>query len=704
MKFYDVPIPKSPYYKGKKFMDDLCSVAINGIPAYADSRRDPRVIGTVAWENFWKEELWKIYNGVDAGGHHIPGRYYYYLNYNYMSTAKGVITPDMCDLHLELAYVLDYCIENGHNLLLPKARRRGISEALHKMAVDYGWRFSIFKPGVISAGFHAGVAAGDKKYTDGFLAKWRYGASILPPELGVKAQLSDNDDEIIAGYHIKNENGYFEKQGTFNTIWARTAGAKSNIYKGEYLNVCISEEIGEHENWFDFYSDTKDCFKVGEEQVGIMIALGTGGKVDKGSKDFKRISEKAEEYNFIEFLITGRRFYYFGASTHPNSLPGNPTTALPPDSQLYDKYKPYQLIGVEDQQLAEKRILLRRKELEKAGDREEYLKELQNNPLNKQEIFRKTNLNDFNSEKMQAQSDAIDLLAMPKYSRYILEWERDEKGMTKIPFKVKLKVATISDPDTSVVYILDAMVGLFGDLDRYQSLFVAGIDSYNLDTSTTSKSLGAMVVLLRANKFITTIEGKSPVALIRTRPPRKEKFYEMCLQLTVLFGKHLIGNVLGDIRSAEICQWWKDWGGEKYLAKRPAKFEAEDTTQTTDYWFSLNRRSRPEMIGVMQTYIEDHIHNCWFKKIIEECQDFDVAATESDNDAADALGIALIQDISCELKPKDNTDNKQDDRFTMPQFEYNASGRFNNDRRKKRPPRPGRRSCRIRNAPVNTTC
>jgi hypothetical protein len=97
-------ILKSPYIKGKNFMDKLCPIIKYGIPKYADSVRDPKVVGTPAWTEFWEEELYKIINGISAGGLFIPGRFYYYMNYKRMSTIKGVISPDMGDFHFELCY------------------------------------------------------------------------------------------------------------------------------------------------------------------------------------------------------------------------------------------------------------------------------------------------------------------------------------------------------------------------------------------------------------------------------------------------------------------------------------------------------------------------------------------------------------------------------------------------------------------------
>lgn len=653
MLYSEVPIPKPPYFKGKGFMAKLCPIIEKGIIREADSRLNPKVIGTVAWENFWCEEIYKIINGVYCPGvGWIPGRFYYYMNYKVMSTILGVITPDMCDLYLELAYFIDYCKKNGINILDPKARRRGISEAATTMVVDYDFRFI--------PGSQSGVAAGKKIYVEDFLTKWRYSDSSLPPELSIK-KLTDNDDEIIAGFNIKNEFGAFEEKGSKSTIYARTMHTNPNMFKGLFLNNVISEEIGEHERWFEFYTATKDCLMSNNKQVGMMMAFGTGGNVNKGSKDFKRISEEAEAYNFIEYVIDARRAYYYGGAKEKHR-------GLPLETEWYKTHKAHELIGVEDLFLAEKNILLRREKLLKAGNLKEYNEELQNNPLNKKEIFRKTVVNNFNIDKLNNQQHEIDSLEFKKYSRYILEWEKDADGLIKTPWKVIATPAQPTDSDINCVYIIDSE---HPRLRTHKNLYVAGIDSYNIDTSKTSKSLGAMCVLIRENNINHALR-KVPVAIIRTRPPRKEKFYEMCLQMAVYY--NIVGNVLGDIRSDGILEYWKTRGGERYLAGRPAKFESANSEVGTDYWFSINKNTKPLMVGVMQKNIEDHVQDIWFPQLIDEQQNYDEVEIGSDNDLCDAWGIALVQDICADIKPKDITLNENDDTWELPEWGTDSNG------------------------------
>lgn len=644
-------ILRPPYIKGKNFMDKLIPIIRYGIPKYADSVRDPRVIGSPAWEEFWNDELYKIVNGVQAGGMFIPGRFYYYMNYKRMSTIKGVITPDMVDLHLELSYLIEYCKANGHNLLSAKGRRKGISEAAATMVIDYGWRFT--------EGYKAGVAAGSKTYVDDFLAKWRFADTGLPPELSVK-KLVDNDDEIVAGYSIKNSLGAYEEQGTKNTIYARTMHVNPNMFKGLYLNDLEAEEIGEFEKFLEFYSASKDCLMSGNRQVGMLMGFGTAGNVNKGSKDFKKVWANAEAFNFVKFLIPATRFYMYGGATERNRQ-------LPVESDLFKKYKSYELIGCEDLLLSDKTIRDKRDKFLKQGNLKEYNEDLQNNPLNEAELFRKTVVNNFDIEKLNNQQAAIDQLEFPKYIKYKMEWVKDDRGMVKMPLKVICKPLQPHEDQDECVWIIASEHPRKG----HTNLYCGAGDSYDQDTAKASKSLGAMCVRIRAN-YINNAMSNAPVAVISCRPKRKEKFYELCLMTCVYYD--LVGNFLVDVGAGVIMEYFRENGGWKFLADRPRKFESENSEQTHEKGVRLTTFSRPRMSGLMQADIVDNVQNIWFPELINQLGNFDEVEIGSDNDLADAYGLALMQDVSCDVRPRDQSDNSIDSKFDLPEFVMDSNG------------------------------
>jgi len=126
--------------------------------------------------------------------------------------------------------------------------------------------------------------------------------SLLPPELRIK-KLKDNDNEVIAGYKYKTQSGEMVDEGTKNTMYIRTMFKNPALFKGLFLNTVIAEECGEFENLEKFFSHTRPTLMEGSKQVGNMYFYGTGGNMNKGSRDFKKIWDAAERNNFIKFLI-----------------------------------------------------------------------------------------------------------------------------------------------------------------------------------------------------------------------------------------------------------------------------------------------------------------------------------------------------------------------------------------------------------------
>lgn len=627
-------ISRPPYYKGKGACFN--PVVKYGIPPHADSRRDKKVIGTPAYERYWEEQLYYCINGYQTGGYFVPGRFYYYMNFNSMSTINGIITPDMVDLHLELAYLIDYAKANGKNIIAAKGRRKGISEFTHKAVVDYGWRFK--------HAYKAGVAAGQDVYAQDFMSKWRSGDSLMVPECSIK-KLLNNDDEVIAGYEIQNEGGEYNEEGTKSTIYVRTFFKNPNLFKGLYLNDVIAEEAGEFEKLKEFYSATTDTLRDGDKQIGTMFIYGTGGKIAKESKDFQDMYSRPDDFNCIKFTILGQRFYrphYGGATRHGEDISDIPNL-------LAEGKKPFELIGVEDIKAAEDSIKRENERLLKSGDLKKYNEHRQNNPLKEEDIFLSTIVNEFDVNKLNEQLNVIDTSPKP-YMRCALEWNKDNKGEIMYPLSTTL--VPLSNEDQRDDYVLIHIDHMTPN-KQFSHLYCAGIDSYDQDTSKTSKSLGAMCVIIRRNTIDSSLQ-LAPVAIIRCRPERKEKFYELCMKLSVHF--NLIESVLIDVRCFLIGEYFKTRGCERFLAYRPTKFEKENSEQTNIYGISLNINSRPQMVSLMQTAIFDFYKNIWFRTLIEELLKFDEVAIGSDNDLADAYGIALMQDASMVISPRNQKD------------------------------------------------
>ena len=641
-------IGKPPYIKGKGFCPN--PIVRYGIPREADESLNPNVVGTAAYEEFWNEQIYRCIHGYTTGGIFIPGRYYYFLNFKkFKVVGRGVVDADICDLHLELAYWIEDCKARRKNGILAKKRRGGISEAFITMVVDYGFRFL--------PGYNAGVAAGIGTYKDEFMKKWEEHNNLIVPVFSKKTTIGD-DEEIIASYKKKTPKGWVVA-GSQNTIYNKTMFQNANLFKGLMLNDVCAEEGVEFKNLKTFFEATEACLRYGSVQEGSFWTWGTGGNRSSNGDDFEDMWHNQDTYNMERFFIKGTRFHnpFFGGATDKFGKLANKVPNL-------SEYKDYQLIGVEDELEAEKDILEQREIKRKSGDIAKYIEECQNNPLTVEEVFKKSSSNKFNIEILN--NVGFELASGQKgYTKYKLDYVLNANKEKVMPLKVEARPAKDTDLDKDCVLI--ANDGL--PCEGIPNLYAAGLDSYDQDQSKTSKSLGAMLVMIR-NHGLSNQPKMKPVCVVRNRPTDKRDFYDMCLKVAVFY--NLTNAVLVDVAKPMVIEHFKSNGGNRFLARRPKKFESVNSEQMHEYGVSLNKYSRPLMVAAMQSYVVDHCKNIVFPKLIDELKGYDEYTTDSDNDLADALGIALMQDISNSIDPRDNSLKDRNKKFLLnDDFDFN---------------------------------
>jgi len=639
-----------PFLKPKGF----CAAPIPkwGIPAYADSSVNKSVIGTPAWREYWEEQVYYCINGYTTAGVFIPGRYYHFLNFCKTSSVKGggAFYPEYVDYQYEFFLLVEEAKRLRKNIIAPKGRRKGVSVVMSGI-IDHGYRFL--------PNYHAGIAAGKKEYSEDFLDKWLYIDSLMCPEFKVR-KLSKTYDDIIAGWEQKGEDGDWTDMGTKNSIYVRTMFKDPEVFKGKYLNDVVYEESGEFDNLIKTHQATKACVMDGNIQYGTEFWYGTGGNIKSGSKGFEEVWHNYEHFNALRYFISGTKYFRpcVAGSTDGS---GNLIEDVPNISHIPD----YQRVGMEDEKRALQIIEQEKKILLKSKNMTNYWEYCKDNPIDIKEVFRRAASNDFPVEVLNNQM--YDILSQDKrYGKYRLEY-KIENNQIVLPRQVIAIPAKEDDDENECVMILHTGHPRGG----YRNLDVAGIDSYDLDKSLTSKSLGSMVVL-RRNHNINDIDKMTPVLLIRCRPARKEKFYEMCMKSAIYYD--LKYNTLGDVRTPGIIQYFKEAGCEIYLAKRPKKFESENSEQQHEYWVSLNSYSKPIMVSLLQSYLIDHGRTIWFPQILEEALNYDVLEKDSDNDSVDALGIALMQHMSNGMEVYDEARLQKHDPYAYPEYDEDAEG------------------------------
>lgn len=605
-----IKFPQRPILKSRSFLPN--PVAKFGIPSYADgSIQGNNVMGTASWQSWWEEQFYYCINGYETGGIWIPGRYYYYLNFYYITTlARGSHHPDYVDLDLEWFYKLEEAKYYRKGLIMPKSRRKGITEKDVGGVLSYGSRF-IEK-------YKAGIAAGDEKKINDFKYKIDTGDSMLAPELMLN-RIVDNTNEIKFGWNDNTGD-----KGSLNQMLLRWMAKDPNLFKGLYLNDCIFEEFGEFDKGKEAYGASKQCFMVGDIMIGTPIIQGTGNSSKKGTEQMEEMYLHAEDFGLIKFFIPAKRMYFPFVAGAIDPETKKPTSR---DGSIYERIpnlqhlEPYQRVGMEDEEAAQVAIDAYLDMLFKKPDKTDYLREKQNLPTVEADVFIRQGSNNFPHEVLNEQGFIIKSLPHQKYKHWKPDWIRDAKGQPIFPLNVVMTPLTDNDLLDAEIAQCSVMILDEGHpIEGFRNLEVGGIDSYDVDKSLTSKSLGAMTVLRQMH----TIHDKDvmlPVALIRCRPRTKEKFYELCLMTSVYY--KLYRNTLIDHAKPLIIQYYKENGGTQYLAFRPTKFESEYSKQVHEFGFAVTGSSQPKMIGLLQSYFAQHYHKIWFLPYIDEALGYD---------------------------------------------------------------------------------
>lgn len=628
-----------------------------GIPAYADALQNPKVIDTLAYQQYWEEQLYYIHNGYQAGGLYIPGRYYKFVNFDMTQTSKGVSHMEIHDYQLDFALWIEHLKSPGirKNGYIPKARRKALSVMTVGMIIDYGFRFK--------DNYRAAVVAGLDEYSQDFIAKWKFVNMHMIKEFRVKT-LKSNDDEIVAGWKEQTPEGWVDA-GSMNTIYIRTVNNDSNVLKGKSLSDIVYEESGENELLLETIAASEDCLRAGSVQYGSSWIYGTGGMMSKGSKGFKEVHMKPHLYNVEQFYVPAYVFLdpaYAGATNEY----GDDTEDIPNLQYL----QPYERVGWSDFERAKIIIKNEQDRLLAEGDMDKYIKYCQNNPISIEEIFRTMSSNNFDIIKINHQLYEIESAENKRYNLFHLSYKKNpETGNLVTPLEIEIRPATNNDPEYECVYILNDG----HPIKSYRDLDVAGCDSYDQNQSRTSKSLGAMVVFRRMHN-IPDIPAYLPIALVRIRPKYKEQFYDLCIKVSIYY--NLLQNVLIDAGKPGIIQHFKDTGNERFLAKRPRKFESPSSQQTHDYGVLLTGFSRPLMGSALQTLFDFHIEKVWFPDILKEALNWDSnqKPEDSDNDTVDALGIAIMRAIDMEDMPLNEEELLKGDPWAYPEWKEDAEG------------------------------
>jgi hypothetical protein len=288
--------PYVPIIKKRGF----CPNPVAGnIPMFANGKLNPKVIGTRLYEEFWDEQFDRCINGYTTAGLFIPGRYYFYLNFQLLNGVLGPMYPMYVDLDLEYFRLIDWVKERKKlGVVIPKARRKGLSEDASTV-LGHGLRFI--------EGYRGAVTAGIETYTFGLKNKFGFAQSHFIDEMRLNV-LVDNDKSHNIGYERKDPIGGFVDDGYGGRISFETMYDKATKLEGEYFHDVICEESGHYKLLAEVVSSIKPALQFGDENIGTMYIYGcvcAGTKVWDNAGNLINIEDVNPKNGILGFNGTG---------------------------------------------------------------------------------------------------------------------------------------------------------------------------------------------------------------------------------------------------------------------------------------------------------------------------------------------------------------------------------------------------------------
>lgn len=505
--------------------------------------------GTSEYFKFWDEESKRCVDGYTADdGDFISGYNYFYLNYcpisrivNHITTdefgktkvkrVNEVTFPDFWDYDYYYFNAVQEAQEQGKHLCLLKSRRKGFSYKGGSMACRNFYLIPYSK---------TFIYASNKQYLtdDGILTKaWDYMDFIDKNTAWGKKRSVNTQMRRRAGFYTKDDYGNIIELGYKSEIIGVTLKDNPDVVRGKKANLIMFEEGGSFSELGAAWQIARPSVEVDGIAFGTMIVWGTGGDEGSAFETMKDMFYNPDGYNCLGFdniwdesATTNKCGFFVPQYTNLDIRDENGKRIyMDEDGNTYRK-KSLEHI------LAERQVVITSATNNAAIDRyvaerpitpAEAMLEFNGNIFPKKELQEQLALLRTN-KKLQNHKQVGDLVWQPDGS---LKWVIKKTGdITHYPLRTKRDEVTgalIGDDPTGSIVIWE-----HPNKDASVGLYIAGIDSYDYDESSTT-SLGSCFIYKR----VQSIEQYSDiiVAEYTGRPKSAEDFYENVRKLLIYY-------------------------------------------------------------------------------------------------------------------------------------------------------------------------
>lgn len=497
-----------------------------------------------------------------------------------------------------------------------------------------------------------GLGAQKEDYVQDFRKKMLLSYNELPSKLQNKI-LHNNEELFMSGYKEK-ENGIWMERGTKSMIHFRVM-EKPNAFRGTSMNYMVFEEAGEFLKLKRSFQSSEDCFKEGDQFFGTPIIGGTSNNMEVESDDYMNMYYNAELFNLKPVFIKASKVFgsFFDMSTGKSDVLG-----------------------------AEAFVNAESAKRKASGDLASYYSYLQENPLLVEHAFYKSGKTPFDLEKINRQ--IVNITTNNQFNRVQngrLEWAKNKEGkeifgskpvfITDFQDKANGYVVTLKDNEEEP-YPIEIVEQ---PLEGIKNAHLAAVDPYHVDdeleemkkkaSDQKDRSKGSMCVYRR---FVSqNVIGELPVAFYTDRPYSKEKFYENCLMLAILYDSQ----ILVEYNDDGFLKYFISHNMTKYLKERPRSADSPFSQATNKYGIHMKNFQKKLLTELVDEYIKKHWEDIYFLKLLNEFTVYGVRNT----DRVMSFGMALIHDMDATkkvIKSSDDLETKKMD--GLPGFERDSNG------------------------------
>lgn len=490
---------------------------------------------TSEYFKFWDEESKRCVDGYTADdGDFISGYNYFYLNYcpiqrivytvlenKKVKKTRELQFPDFYDYDYYFFQAMQEAEDEGKHLCALKSRRKGYSYKNAAMACRNYY---------LIPGSKTYIYASNKQYLteDGILTKaWDYMDFIDKNTAWGKKRSVNTQMRKRAGFYSKDDYGNEIELGYKSEIIGVTLKDNPDVVRGKAGKLIIFEEAGSFSELGAAWQIARPSVEQDGVAFGTMVAFGTGGDSGSHFETLKDMFYNPEGYNCLGFdniwdesAATKECGFFIPQYTNLDfrDTEGNRMYMDSDGNTMYKKSLEFIL--------EERRKVIENATSNNTIDRyvaehcvtpSEACLEFNGNIFPKKELQEQLSLLRTN-KKLQNHKQIGDLVQQPDGS---LKWTIKKTGdITRYPLRQG------DDPTGSIV------IWEHPNKDASVGLYIAGIDSYDYDESSTT-SLGSCFIYKR----IQSIEQYSDiiVAEYTGRPKSAEDFYENVRKLLIYY-------------------------------------------------------------------------------------------------------------------------------------------------------------------------